>query len=75
MSEYEKELKRLLEDWDLQTRDAEMSVEARRIAEESAVKKSVAILVDQLGYSHEEALRIIKTTGRFKTYFAYLESD
>lgn len=70
MSEYEKELKRFLEDLDLYSRDAEMTASARRLADETAVKKSLTILVGQLGYSQEEALKLLKATRRFKAFFA-----
>jgi len=63
-------LARFLADWDLQTRDAEITANAQRLAEEGAVKKGLAILVDQLGHSEEEAFKISKSTGRFRTYFA-----
>jgi hypothetical protein len=70
MSDYEKELSRFLAEWDLQTRDAEIAENTQRLAEEGAVKKVMAIFVEQLGYSQEEALQRIKSTGRFPTYFA-----
>jgi hypothetical protein len=70
MSHYADELNRLLADLDLKNKDAEIAEDARRRSEAQAVAKLVAILIEQLGYSKEDALQEVKSTGRFPGYFA-----
>lgn len=73
MADYRTDLERFLVDLDLKRIDAHLDEKARAAAETVSLKKHLAIYLD-LGYDEEEALRQIRATGRFKSYFAAQDS-
>ena len=66
--DYKKELDRFFDDLELKKRDTEVAENDRKFAEETALTKIVATLVE-CGWSEGDALKLVKESPRGRKYF------